>query len=325
MGPNILLYFVKYPTPGKVKTRLAKTVGDQEAAKLYSELAEENLRVIASLHQRNICDLVITFDPPEKREDIKRWLSLSYEYLPQCGEGLSERLTHAFHEAFQRGGKRVMALGSDTLGLTAQIIEEGFECLKSNDVVIGPAEDGGYYLIGSANFQPKLFEGMSWSTNEVLPQTYKAIRNLRLSCQTLCQLEDLDEIKSIIKNIEPEILDKFYGCGSPIPKLLKDCTVLDLGCGTGWDVYVVSKLVGENGVSIGVDMTDEQLAVAFILDDHHTFVTGKPLLVCGNTALMISNTRFGKNFKIVGDTSKHFGLFPCGPVSDESNSSGSCC
>jgi len=174
---------------------LAKTVGDQEAARLYSELAEKNLKVIASLHQRNICDLVIVFDPPEKKEDFKRWFSVSYEYLPQCGEGLSERLTHAFHEVFQKGGKRVMALGSDTLRLTTGIIQQGFEALHSNDVVIGPAEDGGYYLIGLRHFQPKLFGGIAWSTSEVLPQTYKIINNLRLSYQTLCRLEDLDEIK----------------------------------------------------------------------------------------------------------------------------------
>jgi len=207
MRPNVLLYFVKYPTPGKVKTRLAKTVGDQEAARLYSELAEKNFEVIASLYQRNICDLVIVFDPPEKREDFKRWLSLSCEYLPQCGGGLSEKLKHAFGEAFsakggsasggQKGGKRVMALGSDTLGLTADIIQQGFEALQSNDVVVGPAEDGGYYLIGLSHFQSELFEGIAWSTSDVLPQTYKIINNLRLSYQTLSQLQDLDEIKIV--------------------------------------------------------------------------------------------------------------------------------
>lgn len=212
MGPNILLYFVKYPTPGRVKTRLAKTVGVQGATRLYSELAEKNSRVIASLHQSNICDLVVVYDPPEKSEDIKRWLSLSCEYLPQCGEGLSERLTHAFHKAFsakggslpvrqagasggQMGGKRVMALGSDTLGLTADIIRQGFEALQSNDVVIGPAEDGGYYLIGLNGFRPQLFEGIAWSTDQVLSQTYNRVNVLGLSHQTLIQLDDLDEMK----------------------------------------------------------------------------------------------------------------------------------
>lgn len=212
MRPNVLLYFVKYPAPGKVKTRLARTVGEREAAKLYSELAEKNLRIIASLRQRNVCDLVIVFDPPEKREDIKSWLSISCAYWPQCGGGLSERLTHAFREAFgsppeadqphadavdgQKGSKWVMALGSDTLGLTTDIIQQGFEALHSNDVVVGPAEDGGYYLIGLNNFQPELFQGIAWSTDTVLRQTYNRISNLGLSHQALIQLEDLDEIKT---------------------------------------------------------------------------------------------------------------------------------
>ncbi len=92
--------------------------------------------------------------------------------------------------------------------------------------------------------------------------------NEDLKTSACCTTDRLpDEIISILKNIEPEILDKFYGCGSPIPKLLKDCTVLDLGCGTGRDVYIVSKLAGENGTSIGVDMTDEQLAVARKYED----------------------------------------------------------
>ncbi len=191
-----LLYFVKYPTSGRVKTRLARTVGDQEAAKLYSDLTERNLGVIAPLHQQKIFDLVVVFDPPERKEDVKRWISLSCEYFQQSVGDLGERLTHAFEAVFRGGGKRVMALGSDTLGLTTDIILQGFEALQSNDVVVGPAEDGGYYLIGLSHFQPKLFEGIAWSTCEVLPQTYKAISNLRLSYQTLCPLDDLDEIKN---------------------------------------------------------------------------------------------------------------------------------
>jgi len=195
MNRNILLYFVKYPTPGKVKTRLAKAVGDQKAARLYKELAEKNFREVASLNQRKVCDLAVVFDPPEQRKDIKNWLSASCEYWPQSEGGLSERLTSAFRDAFLKDGKRVIALGSDTLGLTADIIQQGLEALQSNDIVVGPAEDGGYYLIGFNSFQPKLFQGISWSTNDVLAQTYKIINSLHLDYQTLSQLADLDEIK----------------------------------------------------------------------------------------------------------------------------------
>jgi len=329
-----------------------------------------------------------------------------------------------------------------------------------------------------------------------------------LKTNACCSVDSLPKaLKTIMKQIESEILDKFYGCGSPIPPLLEGCTVLDLGCGTGRDVYIVSALVGGNGMSIGVDMTDEQLEVArkykdiqmtrfgfkkcnvdfkkgyiedlkelgladnsvdvvisncvinlsvdkksvfseifrvlkpggelyfsdvfadrrvpgyikndpvfygecmggsmyiedfrrmlrdigcmdyrvmskrkitiddqdmaskagdicfysmtvrafkladledicedfgqvayyqgtipyhpnqFQLDDHHIFVAHKPILVCGNTASMLNNTRFGKHFKIVGDTSRHFGPFPCGPApkaldSADPCSGGSCC
>lgn len=195
MNPNILFYFVKYPTPGKVKTRLAKTIGDREAARLYKELAERNFREVALLHQRKVCDLVIVFDPPEQIEDVRNWLAAPCEYWPQSEGGLSERLIIAFRDAFSKGDKRVIALGSDTLGLTSQIIEEAFECLQSEDVVVGPAEDGGYYLIGLSSFEPELFQGIPWSTSGVLAQTYKTINSLRLSYRTLSQLQDLDEIK----------------------------------------------------------------------------------------------------------------------------------
>lgn len=89
-----------------------------------------------------------------------------------------------------------MALGSDTLGLTSDIIQHGFEALESNDVVVGPAEDGGYYLIGLSSFQPDLFQEIPWSTNAVLQQTYSRISTLGLSYQTLSQLQDLDEMKT---------------------------------------------------------------------------------------------------------------------------------
>jgi len=329
-----------------------------------------------------------------------------------------------------------------------------------------------------------------------------------LKTSACCSVETFPEpMKSIIKNIEPEILDKFYGCGSPLPPLLEGCRVLDLGSGTGRDVYIASALTGENGFVTGVDMTDEQLNIAckykdtqmkrfgfkrcnvdfkkgyiedlkesgikdnsqdvvisncvinlspdkrkvfseifrvlkpggelyfadvfadrrvpdeikndpvlygeclggamyiedfrrmlrdlgcldfrymskrkinindpkiagktgsitfcsmtvrvfklddledicedfgqvayyqgtipdfphqFVLDDHHMFIAHKPMLVCGNTASMLMNTRFGKHFRITGDKSRHFGPFPCGSVSktlDSKNawSGGSCC
>jgi len=344
------------------------------------------------------------------------------------------------------------------------------------------------------------------SVKEYYGKILKTKNDLKTSA--CCSIEAFPEaMKSIVKNIEPEILDKFYGCGSPLPPLLEGCRVLDLGSGTGRDIYIASALVGENGFVTGVDMTDEQLDIArkhkdaqmkrfgfkrcnvdfkkgyiedlkeagiednsqdviisncvinlspekrkvfseifrvlkpggelyfadvfadrripddvkndpvlygeclggamyiedfrrmlkdlgcldvrymskrvitiddpkvaektgnivfcsvtvrafkldsledicedygqvayyqgtipgmphqFVLDDHHVFCTGKPMLVCGNTASMLTNTRFGKHFKIVGDKTRHFGPFPCGPTpiapkADGVKTGGSCC
>ena len=194
MNNNVLLYFVKYPAPGEVKTRLAKTVGFEEAARMYRELAGDNFKMMTPLYQRKICDLVVAFDPPDKERDFKKWFVLPCEYWAQQGNGLGERLTSAFHEAFQRQAKRVIAVGSDTLNLTADILEEAFEKLATEDVVIGPARDGGYYLIGLSRQRAQLFQNIPWSTVHVLESTLTIIRKENLNFSFLHELEDLDEM-----------------------------------------------------------------------------------------------------------------------------------
>lgn len=189
---NAIIYFVKYPTPGKVKTRLAKTIGDQEAVYLYKQLAENNFFI---LRQCKEADLIVVFDPPEDHLKIHQWLSGADHYVTQEGLDLGNRLINVFKWAFNQGYQKAAAYGSDTLQLTTTIAEQSFVALESADVVIGPAKDGGYYLIGLSSNQPMLFEEINWSTSEVLSQTYQVINKLRLKFCTLCPLEDLDEIK----------------------------------------------------------------------------------------------------------------------------------
>ncbi len=189
---NAVLYFAKYPTPGKVKVRLAKTLGNDEAARIYRELAGDNYKV---LRMAKGIDLIVMFDPPQQEEGIKQWLVNANFYASQKGEDLGARLSNAFQWAFDNGYQRVSAFGSDILGLTTIIAEQSFVALKEADVVIGPAKDGGYYLIGLSSNRPMLFEGIDWSTSEVLSQTYQIINKLRLKYHTLCPLEDLDEVK----------------------------------------------------------------------------------------------------------------------------------
>lgn len=203
MRDKQILYFVKYPEAGKVKTRLARDMGTEEAARLYKKAAEKNLAVLAEVEEP--FGLTVVYDPPEKEAGIKVWLKPFQieDFLPQRGAGLGERLEHAFRFAFQRRPKelpvrRVMALGSDTLALTPQIVTEGFEALEAFDCVIGPAKDGGYYLIG-LNFEDAgIFRNIPWSTHEVYQSTVQYVEREELSYYRLPMLEDLDEIKNLM-------------------------------------------------------------------------------------------------------------------------------
>ncbi|MBI4115180.1 MAG: TIGR04282 family arsenosugar biosynthesis glycosyltransferase [Candidatus Omnitrophica bacterium] len=184
---------MKYPEPGKVKTRLAKSVGDQRAAQAYRELTETNLGILNSLPQ-DFIKLIVAFDPPEKEEAFRSWLSGSYEYVVQRGSGLGVRLQNAFQFAFEKGFKKVMALGSDTLGLRADLIMKGFDALEFYDVVIGPAYDGGYYLIGTNCEQPSIFKNIPWSSQHVFESTLNKLNEKNLSYYLLQKLDDLDEV-----------------------------------------------------------------------------------------------------------------------------------
>ena len=146
MQPSTLLYFVKYPEPGKVKTRLAKTIGSEAAARAYQGLAEGNFSVVKSLNSATVQTNVV-FDPEEKEKEIRSWLLNAADYWSQKGEDLGERLALAFQQAFDEGTKSALALGSDTLGLPPQILHRALDALNYYDAVLGPAKDGGYYLI----------------------------------------------------------------------------------------------------------------------------------------------------------------------------------
>ncbi len=193
---TIFLYFVKYPEPGRVKTRLGKEIGFEKAAQRYRSLAESNFKKLTEASGDDIC-VQVTFDPPEAEEKIKAWLPGS-SYRPQQGVALGERLTNAFKDAFDCGAQWVLALGSDTLGLEPHHIRQALDELENSDVVIGPAHDGGYYLIGMNKLYFSLFQRIPWSTSQVLETTLERIRKERLRYFLLPPLEDLDEMKSII-------------------------------------------------------------------------------------------------------------------------------
>lgn len=193
---NALVFFVKYPQAGTVKTRLAKSVGDQEAARIYKTIAHEIYLKIKGGHRTHY-DLWVVYDPPEKSKEIRTWLDGDFHFLPQQGDGLTQRLVGACKHVFEKGYASVVVIGSDTLDFKGSIVSQAFEQLQRHDLVIGPAKDGGYYLIGSKELSKGIFQDISWSTAKVLFQTLEKARALKLSYCLLEELEDLDEFENL--------------------------------------------------------------------------------------------------------------------------------
>jgi rSAM/selenodomain-associated transferase 1 len=185
-----LLFFIKDPGKGRVKTRLASAVGDKIAANLYRRFLLEMLFTL----NRGTFLFYLCYTPLDSLNDLKDWLGDHYLYMPQIGGHLGERMKNGFLEAFSMNFKRVVLVGSDIPDLPLDFIEEAFASLQEQDGVIGPSLDGGYYLIGFKNqsFSPRVFDGIRWGTETVLEETMKVFKREELTVHTLKPLRDID-------------------------------------------------------------------------------------------------------------------------------------
>ncbi len=182
-----LIVFVKAPRPGEVKTRLAKTLGNTRACEAYRTLVAAVLKNISALN-----GVELRFAPDDARDEIAPWLRSDWTAAPQ-GEGdLGERLRRASAEAFAAGAGRVVMIGSDCPDVRTADARTAWNKLRSHDVVVGPATDGGYWLIGLRAPGPELFEEIAWSSDQVLGQTFQRARTAGLSIHLLRILEDVD-------------------------------------------------------------------------------------------------------------------------------------
>ena len=185
-----LIIFVKNPVLGKVKTRLAAGIGEKKALEVYLHLLEITKNVaLKSDCTRNV------FYSDEIEND--GWDKDSFNKFEQEGDSLGDRMNNAFEQVFALGAKKAVIIGSDCPELSADIIEKAFEILNEKDVVIGPAKDGGYYLIGMKKLYPVLFEGKKWSTASVLQETINDIIEKDLSYSLLPELSDLDNLDDL--------------------------------------------------------------------------------------------------------------------------------
>ena len=190
-----MLFFIKNPEKGKVKTRLASAIGDKKAVKLYKRFLLEMLFTL----NRGTFLFYLCYSPADALEDLRNWLGEEYLYMRQQGEDLGERMKNGFMEALAMNFKRVVLIGSDIPDLPLEFIEEAFTSLKETDVVIGPSLDGGYYLIGfkDKKFSPQAFKGIPWSTERVFEETMKILKHEGLTVHTLQPRRDIDTVEDL--------------------------------------------------------------------------------------------------------------------------------
>ena len=190
MSPTVAI-LLKAPTAGAVKTRLAATVGTREAARIYRLLAERQLRAVPA-----DWSAAVHYAPAGSAAEMRRWLAplrADLRFTPQSDGNLGRRIAAAFAAEFARGACGVIAVGGDCPRLDESVLREARRALATVDVVLGPATDGGYYLIGLRQPRANLFAGVAWSTPEVLPQTRAKILAESLSVAELRQLDDVDD------------------------------------------------------------------------------------------------------------------------------------
>lgn len=199
---NLLIIFVKNLIPGQVKTRLAKDIGIDGALDVYKYLVEHTFEVTQDLD----CAKAVFYSEYVEIEDV--WDTEKYKLFIQKGADLGERMKNAFADAFERKFKKVVVIGTDCFELKGAHIEEAFDQLEDHDIAIGPASDGGYYLIGMKKAYPQLFHEKKYSHSKVLSEVLTEISQIGASFHLLPQLNDIDTFQDLKdSDIEFEFVD----------------------------------------------------------------------------------------------------------------------
>lgn len=197
---NLIITFTRNPELGKVKTRLAKTIGNTFALAIYKKLLEHTESVLKPL----TCDKAVYYSVKIRDNDI--WDNTIYQKHQQNGNDLGERMANAFKHGFDSNYQKIVIIGSDLYDLKTAQINQAFEALENNDVVLGPAEDGGYYLLGMKQLHAKLFQNKNWGTSSVLKETLDNLE--QESVFLLDTLNDIDVYSDIEKYNDLNALTK---------------------------------------------------------------------------------------------------------------------
>ena len=187
-----IIIFTRFPEPGLTKTRLISALGADGACRLHRAMTETIIGRVRRLRKSFPMEVEIHFSGGS-RGQMAGWLGLDWDYVEQSDADLGARMAQAFRRAFRLGWEQVILIGSDLPDLTTSLILEAFRQLENHDLVLGPARDGGYYLIGLKKSRPELFrDHIPWGTAEVLKKTRATADRLGLTIAYLAMLRDVD-------------------------------------------------------------------------------------------------------------------------------------
>ena len=203
MSNQLIIIFVRNPELGRVKTRLAKAIGDEAALETYKILTKHTAKIAA----KSTADKIVFYS--QYVEDNDPWTLLECKKKKQAEGDLGDKMSAAFEQAFSLGYKQVVIVGSDVYSLKTEHITTAFAQLSKKDVVIGPAKDGGYYLLGLNFMIPELFKHKKWGSSTVLENSLKDLKKFNISL--LEPLNDIDHFEDLKK--EPQLLKQLniYG------------------------------------------------------------------------------------------------------------------
>ncbi len=191
---SLLIIFTKNPESGLVKTRLASSIGDEKALAVYETLR----RHTACIAEKVEVSRTVFYSHFLPATDI--FLTDNYTAQLQVGDNLGERMLHAMRRGFNTGFRHIVLIGTDCYELSATILESAFAALEDSDAVVGPASDGGFYLIGLNRLIPDIFLDREWSTNKVLGETIEILLRLDITHQLLPELSDIDTFDDLKKS-----------------------------------------------------------------------------------------------------------------------------
>lgn len=190
INKRLIIVFVRNPELGKVKTRLAKSIGPYKTLEIYKELLNHTCNVLKESNY----DCAVFYADKIISNDI--WNDNKFKKYQQTGNDLGERMLNAFKSGFKKNYAQIIIIGSDLPDINQSVINQAFENLTQNNYVFGPSEDGGYYLLGMNSINPTLFKNKKWSTNSVLSDTLNDLKYEKVALlKTLNDIDTYEDLK----------------------------------------------------------------------------------------------------------------------------------